>query len=77
MSTTDFNVYRPKIGTVLPALPSADQSLAMTAALVDIVLGAIDQEDFPDQSTTTVASGTIAGGNQTQQQRKSPTKTDA
>ena len=45
VTMTDFNLYRPKIGTVLPPLPPPASADSL-GALVDIALGAIDDEDF-------------------------------
>ena len=46
VNIADFNLYRPKIGTVLPTPVVAGASVPMNASLVDLVLGAIDPEDF-------------------------------
>jgi uncharacterized protein YjdB len=83
VNMADFNLYRPKIGTVLPPVQTvalsastaahsvglsasmaapATQPVAMSASVVDLALGAIDQGDSPVHSTTIATDPTTSGG---------------
>jgi hypothetical protein len=46
VNALDFNLYRPKIGTVLPPLAETESMVVMKGSIVDIVLGVIIREDF-------------------------------
>ena len=56
VNIADFNLYRPKIGTVLPAGWPRHRLVRLNASLVDLVLGAIDPGDFAEPSTSSRTS---------------------
>ena len=72
VNMADFTLYRPKIGTKLPAVPATPSVSSMTADLVDRVLGTIDPQDFAGPSSTTIATGAIARRNPLQKRSTSP-----
>jgi hypothetical protein len=75
VNTLDFTVYRPKIGTVLPPVEAPAAMVAMSPAIVDVVLGAIDQQDFPQPlPASNIASATVSGQSLAQKQSASLTK---
>ena len=76
VNMADFTLYRPKIGTVLPAVPVAGSLIAMSADLVDTVLGTLDQDDSPEPPASVTVTGTIAARSPAQKRSKSPGKTD-
>jgi hypothetical protein len=59
VNMTDFNLYRPKIGTVLPAVPSSPASPGSRGAVAEVAIGAIDDEDFPGPFARGLRSATI------------------
>jgi hypothetical protein len=69
----DFALVRSRIGTVLPGIQATARSVAMTADLVDIALGAIDQDDFPAPPTSTAASVSMTYQTFAQKRRASST----
>jgi uncharacterized protein YjdB len=74
-NTLDFTMYRPNIGTVLPPVVAPAAMFALKPAIVDVVLGAIDQEDFSQPSSASnIASATVTGQSLAQKQSASLTK---
>jgi hypothetical protein len=72
VNTLDFTMYRPKIGTVLPPVEAPAAMVGMSPAIVDVVLGAIDQEDFPQPLPAgNIASVTVTGQSPAQKQSAS------
>ena len=60
VNTADFNLYRPKIGSKLPAVASSPASASSPGALVMVIgLSAIDDEDFAGPLALTNGSATI------------------
>jgi hypothetical protein len=71
----DFTMYRPKIGTVLPPVEAPAAMVAMSPTIVDVVLGAIDQEDFPQPlPASNIVSATVNGQSPAQKQSASLTE---